>query len=92
MLRYRSVLGKRTLATVVFFLSFFHLLDLILPCPETLRRLDSFASHKTYRFSISDPAEMSLACGCAVALGCGLLNCPAVVGAAKPGGGCIAQC
>ncbi|KYM96115.1 Venom phospholipase A1 [Cyphomyrmex costatus] len=42
--------------------------------------------------SISDPAEMSLVCGGAVVFGCGLFNCPVVEGAAKPGGGCIAQC
>lgn len=38
-----EALGKRTLSTVAFF-CFFHLLDLILPRPETLWRLDSFAS------------------------------------------------
>lgn len=31
-------------------------------------------------------------CGCAAVLACWLLSCPVVAGAAKPGGGCIAQC
>lgn len=42
-LRYRSV-RKTYIIDCRFFFCFFHLLDLILPRPETLWRLDSFAS------------------------------------------------